>query len=339
MSARRSGALRIGALTVIALILSACGLEGPAAVPTPTPTDAGPILAASATVNPLLPTGDGNSSHRREQPHAGRAARGGRAGGGPASPTPRPTESFLPLMISAADGLILQATFYSGPTGSAPVAVLLHQEGGSRSDWEPLAQQLQAAGYAVLTLDLRGHGDTGGVVNWALVRDDVAAALALLFDLGGVDQARIVLVGAGVGANLALNACADTSGCAAAVLLSPGLDYHGITTADALARLGVRPLLIVAGDNAGNNPADSLTLDNMAQGAHQLVDPCWRARHGAVRHRPGPARPARDLDRGARPAGDIVGELVMEFRISRHAREEMARRDIPEDNSCASCGA
>lgn len=273
MSARRSGALRIGALTVIALILSACGLEGPAAVPTPTPTDAGPILAASATVNPLLPTGDGNQGQAIGASNptlAGLPAEGEPMEDLP-SPTPRPTESFLPLMISAADGLILQATFYSGPTGSAPVAVLLHQEGGSRSDWEPLAQQLQAAGYAVLTLDLRGHGDTGGVVNWALVRDDVAAALALLFDLGGVDQARIVLVGAGVGANLALNACADTSGCAAAVLLSPGLDYHGITTADALARLGVRPLLIVAGDNAGNNPADSLTLDNMAQGAHQLV--------------------------------------------------------------------
>lgn len=274
MSARRSRAARIvAALIGIALILAACGLEAPTPRSTPTPTDAGPILAASATVNPLMPSGDGNQGQAvgaNNPTLAGLPAEGEPVEDLP-SPTPRPTESFLPLMVSAPDGLILQATFYGGPVGAAPVVVLLHQAGGSRADWEPVAQQLQGAGYAVLTLDLRGHGDTGGGVNWALARDDVAAALALLLDLGAIDQARIVLVGAGVGANLALNACADTPACAAAVLISPGLDYHGITTADALPRLGARPLLIVAGDNADNNPADSLTLDNMAQGTHQLV--------------------------------------------------------------------
>jgi dienelactone hydrolase len=74
-----------------------------------------------------------------------------------------------------------------------------------------------------------------------------------------------------VGANLALNACADRPGCVAAVLLSPGLDTHGITTADAMARMAGRPVLIIASENDGNNPADSTTLDRLATGDHQLI--------------------------------------------------------------------
>jgi fermentation-respiration switch protein FrsA (DUF1100 family) len=55
------------------------------------------------------------------------------------------------------------------------------------------------------------------------------------------------------------------------VLLSPGLDYRGITAADGMARLGARPVLIVASENDDNNPADSTTLDGMAAGDHRLV--------------------------------------------------------------------
>jgi hypothetical protein len=55
------------------------------------------------------------------------------------------------------------------------------------------------------------------------------------------------------------------------VLLSPGLDYFSVTTPDAMARLGARPVLIVASENDGNNPADSIALDGMAAGDHQLM--------------------------------------------------------------------
>lgn len=57
--------------------------------------------------------------------------------------------------------LNLKATYYPGTKGkeSAPV-VCLHEYKGSRADYADFALQLQKAGHAVLTVDLRGHGQS-----------------------------------------------------------------------------------------------------------------------------------------------------------------------------------
>ena len=175
------------------------------------------------------------------------------------------------MVISAGDGLVLQATYYSAPVRPAPAVLMLHQRGRDRTTWDALALRLQAAGYAVLTVDQRGHGATGGAEDWALAQEDARDALAMLSELPGIAPGQLIVIGASVGANLGLNACAELPGCAAAVLLSPGLDYRGVTTAGAMARLGARPVLIVASEGDGNNPADSITLERMAAGDHQLV--------------------------------------------------------------------
>jgi pimeloyl-ACP methyl ester carboxylesterase len=175
------------------------------------------------------------------------------------------------MLISAVDGLVVRATFYGPTLRPAPAVLLVHDRGGSRAVWDDLAARLQAAGYAVLAVDLRGYGETGGAVDWVLAQEDMRAALRQLGELPGINTAQIIVIGAGIGANLGLNACADHTGCLGAVLLSPGLDYRGITAADGMARLGVRPVLIVASENDNNNPADSTTLDSMAAGDHRLV--------------------------------------------------------------------
>jgi pimeloyl-ACP methyl ester carboxylesterase len=173
-------------------------------------------------------------------------------------------------MISAEDGLVLRATLFGAPVRPAPGVLLVHDRGEDRRIWDDLAGRLQAVGYAVLAVDLRGHGETGGGVNWPLAQDDVRAVLAQLAALPGINTTQLIVIGAGIGANLGLNACADQFGCVGMVMLSPGLDYRGITTAEAMARLGARPVLIVASENDDNNPADSLQLDGMAAGDHQL---------------------------------------------------------------------
>ena len=76
---------------------------------------------------------------------------------------------------SAADGLPLMATYLpasagvEGPINEAPVLILLHGANGDRLVWEkkpttidkkPLARVLNDEGFAVLTLDLRGHGES-----------------------------------------------------------------------------------------------------------------------------------------------------------------------------------
>lgn len=281
MTAQHRRAPRVTAFPLAALLiaipLAACGTES-APAPTETPQPALPLLAASPTTDPRPPVIEGAAIHNPVYGEAGvsnptqasLAAEGQLAQDMPTI-TPRPTQAELPMVISANDGLVLQATYYSAPARPAPAVLLLHQRGRDRTTWDALALRLQATGYAVLTVDQRGHGETGGAEDWSLAQEDARDALALLSELPGVAPGQIVVIGASIGANLGLNACAGLPGCAAAVLLSPGLDYRGITTAGAMAQLGARPVLIVASEGDANNPADSITLDSMAAGDHQLI--------------------------------------------------------------------
>ena len=62
--------------------------------------------------------------------------------------------------LTAADGIKLKASYFSaGKQG--PGVLLLHQCDHDRKIWNGLAQQLAAAGINVLTMDLRGFGDSG----------------------------------------------------------------------------------------------------------------------------------------------------------------------------------
>ena len=279
---RRSPRAAVGGLSglvtlLIAALLAACGAESGGA-PTETPQPALPILAASPTTDPRPPIVEGPAIHEPEygeggvsNPTQASLAAEGQPAQDPPTITPRPTQAELPMMISAADGLVLQATYYSPPSRPAPGVLLLHQRGRDRTTWDALALRLQAAGYAVLAIDQRGYGETGGAEDWALAQQDARDALILLSELPGIAPGQIVVIGASIGANLGLNACAGLPGCAAVVLLSPGLDYRGIATAGAMAQLGARSVLIVASEGDGNNPADSITLNGLAAGDHQLI--------------------------------------------------------------------
>jgi len=63
--------------------------------------------------------------------------------------------------LTAPDGLALKATFFSAAS-RGPGVLLLHQCNRQRAIWAGLAQRLAAAGIHVLTMDLRGFGDSAG---------------------------------------------------------------------------------------------------------------------------------------------------------------------------------
>ena len=63
--------------------------------------------------------------------------------------------------VSAADGFTIKSTLeYKRVKGQKeyPTVVLLHSLGYSSEWWESLPDDLMNSGYAVLMIDLRGHG-------------------------------------------------------------------------------------------------------------------------------------------------------------------------------------
>lgn len=71
------------------------------------------------------------------------------------------------ISFETVDKAILRGTFYpsakAGP--QSPCVLMVHKLGGDRQNqgWDSLAKALQARGFAVLTFDLRGHGDSTAV--------------------------------------------------------------------------------------------------------------------------------------------------------------------------------
>jgi predicted acyl esterase len=73
------------------------------------------------------------------------------------------------LSLTMDDGVRLAATLYEpadapAPTGY-PAIVMLHGLGGKRQDLDAIGQGFAGSGYAVLSFDARGHGQSGGLTS------------------------------------------------------------------------------------------------------------------------------------------------------------------------------
>ncbi len=112
--------------------------------------------------------------------------------------------------LKASDGTMLKATYMS-PGKPGPAMLLIHQCNMDRNSWSSIASQLVDAGVHVLTMDLRGFGESKG----AGIREaggfppflqtaagDVDMAFDYLSKQKGVDTGRMGAGGASCGAML-----------------------------------------------------------------------------------------------------------------------------------------
>src|SRR5881392_4356466 len=111
------------------------------------------------------------------------------SGEGPKS-TPRVLDLKTP------DGTVLKATYFAAAK-PGPGVLLFHQSNRTRESWDGVAQQLAAAGMNVLTVDSRGHGESGGKYDNRKTPEDVDAAFNYLVSQPGVNRDAIGAGGAG----------------------------------------------------------------------------------------------------------------------------------------------
>lgn len=194
------------------------------------------------------------------------------------------------LELTAADGVVLAGSFYPPAACSAPVVVLFHQFGSTKEAWAEIATWLQnrpaetgpAAAwlpalpadlsFAVFAIDFRGHGasqagDEDGFDDDGYLRD-AQAALAFARTLPNVDANRVITLGASIGADASVDACAafdgddladvqENQGCIGALPLSPG-NYLGVSYAEVVTLLSEPPfdmrIHCVATEQDGESP-------------------------------------------------------------------------------------
>jgi len=173
-----------------------------------------------------------------------------------AAPAPKaPAGPALPgeaVELKSLDGWTLKAMFAPSQPGKMTL-LLLHGTGQRKEDWKRLAFPLVRAGYGVMAVDLRGHGEsrispTGEELPWKKLRAtrsandyadmsrDAEAAVAWLAGQG-VPEDSIGLIGAEVGGSIAIRYAAVHSKVPLVVMLSPGMAWQEVLTVNALRAL------------------------------------------------------------------------------------------------------
>jgi pimeloyl-ACP methyl ester carboxylesterase len=205
-----------------------------------------------------------------------------------ASPAPaKAPVRYLPgetVELRAVDGWTLKAQFSVGEPGK-PTIVLLHGTGQRKEDWKRLAFPLARAGYGVLAVDMRGHGESrtspsGEVLNYKKLRvtptandfadmsRDAEAAVAWLAGQG-VPEDSIGFVGAEVGGSVAVRYAAVHPKVPFVAMLSPGMRWQEVLTVNALRALKSHPipLLLVYSEADKRSSKETPILYAFAKGA------------------------------------------------------------------------
>ncbi len=157
----------------------------------------------------------------------------------------------ISVSLRTDDGVQL-AALWQAPGQPAPAVLLLHSYLRTHADWDAVAAELQQAGFAVLALDLRGHGASGGTIppdSFQPYVRDVKAALAWLEHQPTVTATRIGIAGLSLGATLAVIAAAGDPAVRSVALVSPAADFRGLRADPAMRTFASRSgaALLVAG--------------------------------------------------------------------------------------------
>ena len=188
-----------------------------------------------------------------------------------------------PVTFLGKDNVELVGTWYPNKSlATKKTMVLLHGVASQKEEWNDFCNFLSRSGWNVLIYDQRGHGKsihkkTGESIQynsfyarginseWGNMVLDLHSAVQFISKSYKISQNSIVLGGASIGANIALRYASDHPEIPLAILLSPGLDYQGLTTHDAISKYGKRPLFIAVSPQDGYSYQSVMNLQSASQ--------------------------------------------------------------------------
>jgi dienelactone hydrolase len=210
------------------------------------------------------------------------------------APAPAPLEArqALPedataVEIKTKDSLTLRAVYFE-PRKSrqlAPGAILVHDSGDRGDALFELAGRMCKTGFAVIVLDLRGHGRsaTKGMdwrklsedeqrAAWALAVRDLEAASGWLRDRKEVHATNLTVAGHRAGCALAARYSLRDENVRSIVLVEPTAQDLGIDLAGDLTELGGLPTYIVSRKDAAKSTEAMIAEAHQAAGGHPFIE-------------------------------------------------------------------
>lgn len=162
-----------------------------------------------------------------------------------------------PISLSTKDGWTLSAVYL--PTTKDTTVVLLHDLGKNKEEFSSFRKALAKAGFGYVALDLRGHGQSATKANYKSfekegpdnpfnkMMQDALAAVSFLKSKG-ISEEKIILLGTGLGANVAAKTAGAAPNLQGIALISPGVNIRDVLPVPALRAYKGAVLLAASSD-------------------------------------------------------------------------------------------
>lgn len=172
-----------------------------------------------------------------------------------------PLKDPVNIDLITSDGWIISSATYRAPRSSETIVVFLHSLEGDRNDWERLHTKVDKAEYGYFMFDFRGHGlstttingqtmaarrfaRTGSDNEFNMMTRDISAVLEFL-ESKDVMHNQVILMGMGMGANLAIKSASQYPDIKSIAVLGPTLGANReILSVNSLRGYGHRPIFI-----------------------------------------------------------------------------------------------
>jgi len=201
----------------------------------------------------------------------------------------------VPAETVTPDGWTLEGELHL-PNGvtNPPVLILVHMYGKDRRDFTQLIPYYLTEGFALLAIDLRGHGRSlrheGGITRYGEFKSsddqermllDVQSWLDWLEGRAEVKNSKVGILGGSIGGNIAFVSCGAFPRLKGGVALSASYNSKEILVGKSVEE-GFKPhdMLYVAGENDPGAADSARRFDGMTSGKHRVEIVKGSDKHG-----------------------------------------------------------